>query len=77
MHDLVKSASHALAAQDAERLESLAREAYVRAQSPAAVDLGALARMAMVLTAQVHAAERHLGISPQRSLTGRSSPWEL
>ena len=77
MHDLVKSASHALSQQDSDMLERLVEEARTLAHIPVAINMGELARASIVLTAQVRAAERHLGISPKQTFAGRSNPWEL
>ena len=73
MHELVKAASQALSAQDAETMERLLEEARTRVAIPVAINVGELARASHVLTAQVRAAERHLGVRAARG----SNPWEL
>ena len=77
MHDLVKEASQALAQQDAEKLERLVEEARTRIAIPMAINVGELTRASQILTRQLRAAERHLGLSPLKHSDGRSSPWEL
>ena len=77
MHDLVTATSHALSHQDAEQLERLLEEVRTRAHIPVAINVGELARASRVLSQQVQAAERHLGLSGKNGGTGRSTPWEL
>ncbi len=77
MHELVTAASRALSQQDAEELERLLEEVRARVPVPVGINVGELARASHVLTQQVRAAERHLGVRPQGMNGSRSNPWEL
>jgi hypothetical protein len=62
MEDLIKEASLALSANDAETLERLVRKVRDRQFRPLGKDLTEVARATEVLSAQVNAAYRHLDL---------------